>query len=228
MVTTRTPIITNATPNPACVFEVNTCFANSRKRWTQPFRAMAAAIQPGTNPGFIRPRSALAVIALSDSDDDSFGGVAYYARLLRSAKGPGWENFASFSAIAGTLPDGCYSPGEETFYGSKADPPVRLADMVRRTGGVLASICDPAFDKSLTRIAQALNTLRRVFPLSLIPDPTTIGVTVDSIPVAQDPVNGWQYRADLNAIEFAGDYVPPPGSYIQIFYAIASSPDAGQ
>ena len=40
-------------------------------------------------------------------------------------------------------------------------------------------------------------------------------------------MNGWQYRADLNAVEFAGDYVPAPGSYIQIYYAISSGKDGG-
>jgi len=216
----KVTLITNLTPNPQEVFIANTTFPSSRKRWAQPFRAMATALQDGVNPGFIRKNAALAVIALSDADDESFGGVAYYARLLRSAKGRGWENFTSFSAIAGTLPDGCYSPGEETFFGSKADPPVRLADMVRRTGGVLASICDPHFDQSLTRVAEALNTLKRIFPLTLKPDPATIAVLIDGAPIKQDAANGWQYRPEINSIEFAGDYVPPPGATISIFYAI--------
>jgi len=228
----NTKIITNATPNPREVFRANTTFPSSRKRWQQTFRAMETALtdktlsaKPGDpNYGFMRPNAALAVIAVSDGDDSSYGGTAYFSRLLRSVKGPGYENLISFSTIAGTLPDGCYPPGEETFFGSKAEPAFRLADMTRRTGGVVASICDNNFEDSLVRIASALNTLKRIFPLSLKPDPNTIYVTVDGSPVSAHPVLGWEYRAEINSIAFSGDYVPPPGSIVQIFYAIAENP----
>ncbi|MFN7130449.1 MAG: VWA domain-containing protein [Myxococcales bacterium] len=224
----RVKIIDNDTPNPKDVFRENTTFPDSRKRWMQSLRAMETALTDRTlsdapgkpNYGFLRPNAALAVIVVSDGDDESFGGTPYYARRLRSVKGKGYENLISFSAIAGTLPDGCYRPGEESFFGSKADPPVRLSDMTRRTGGVLASICDRTFESALVRIAEALNTLKRVFPLSLLPDAATISVTVDGRPVANHPVYGWQYREEINSIAFAGDYVPPPGSQVRIFYAI--------
>jgi hypothetical protein len=218
-----TRIIDNNTPDKQAVFAVNTNFDQySRKRWTQVFGAMTAALSssgPNAGLGFVRKNAALAVIAVTNADDATYGGVAYYARWLRSAKGPGFENLVTFSTIAGTLPDGCYPPGQ-SYFGSKADPPFRLADMTRRTAGVLASICDSAFDQSLVRIAQGLNTLRRVFPLTLAPDPTTIYVTVDGVPINADPVNGWQYRPEINSIAFSGDYVPPPGSTVRIFFAI--------
>ena len=222
----RIAIIDNATPNPREVFRANTTFPSSRKRWMQSLGAMVAALDPAQdkNPGLLRPGAALAVIVVSDGEDATFGGTAYFARWLRGVKGAGYETLISFSAIAGTVPDGCYPPGEESFFGSKADPAFRLADMTRRTGGVFASICDPSFEDSLIRIAQALNTLRRIFPLTLKPDPATLYVTVDSSYVPQHPVNGWEYREDTNSIAFAGDYVPPPGSFIQVFYAIADSP----
>lgn len=219
-------IIDNDTPNPREVFRANTTFPDSRKRWQQSLNAMVAALDPklNKNPGFLRPGAALAVIVVSDGEDQCFGGTAYFSRWLRGVKGAGYETLISFSAIAGTLPDGCYPPGEESYFGSKADPAFRLSDMTRRTGGVFASICDPSFEDSLVRIAQALNTLKRIFPLTLKPDPATLYVTVDSSYVPQHPVNGWEYRADTNSIAFAGDYVPPPGSFIQIFYAIAEGP----
>jgi hypothetical protein len=221
-------LITNATPNPRDIFRENTTFPPSRGRWMQSLRAMETALTdrslsdvPGKpNYGFIRSNAALAVIVVSDGDDESTEGIAYYSRLLRSVKGQGYENLISFSTIAGTLPDGCYPPGEETFFGSRAEPPVRLAEMTRRTGGVLASICDNSFEAALVRIAEALNTLKRIFPLSLKPDPGTISVLVDDVAVPQDPLSGWQYRKEINSIAFSGDYVPPPGSQLRIFYAI--------
>lgn len=223
----RIRIIDNDTPNPKEIFRENTTFPPSRKRWMQALKAMETALTDPDlfspdrpNHGFLRPGAALAVIVVSDGDDESFGGTAYYARLLRSVKGRGYENLISFSVIAGTLPDGCYRPGEESFYGSKADPPIRLVDVARRTGGVVASICDSSFENSLMRIAEALNTLKRVFPLSLQPDPGTITVSVDGRQIARHPVAGWEYREEINSIAFSGDYVPPPGSQLRIFYAI--------
>ncbi|MBI5544056.1 MAG: VWA domain-containing protein [Deltaproteobacteria bacterium] len=214
-------IIDNDTPDPQRVFRTNTTFPESRKRWMQSLRAMEAALDPsGPNPGFLRQGAALAVIVVSDADDESEGGTAYYSRRLRSMKGPGYENLVSFSAIAGTLPDGCWPPGEETYFGSKAGAAFRLSDMARRTGGVFASICDEGFENSLIRIAQALNTLKRIFPLTLKPDPATLSVLVDGVPVAPDAINGWEYRAEINSVAFSGDYVPAPGSFVQIFYAI--------
>ncbi len=224
-------VIDNATPDPKAVFLANTTFPPSRKRWSQSLRAMVAALTdpalnaPGMpNSGFLRPGAALAVIVVSDGDDESIGEVPYYSRLLRSVKGPGYENLISFSAIAGTVPDGCWPPGEETFFGSKAAPAVRLTDMVRRTGGVFASICDKTFESSLIRIAQALNTLKRIFPLSLKADPGTLSVMVNGVPIPKDPVNGWTWRPEINSIAFEGDFVPPPGAEVRLFYAIDQGP----
>jgi hypothetical protein len=52
-----------------------------------------------------------------------------------------------------------------------------------------------------------------------MPVPGTLTVTVDGVVIPQDPVNGWQYRADTNSIVFLGTYVPPPGAQIQLQYA---------
>ena len=225
-----TKVITNATKDPKAVFKVNTTFPASRARWMQSLKAMESALTDpslsapgGPNFGFIRPGAALAVIVVSDGDDESYGGTPYFARRLRSVKGPGYENLISFSTIAGTLPDGCYPVGEETFFGSRAEAPLRLADMTRRTGGVLASICDKSFEDALIRIAEALNTLKRIFPLSLKPDVATLSVTVNGVTIPNDPVSGWQYRKEINSIAFPGDYVPPPGADLRIFYAIDKS-----
>jgi len=226
----RVKIIDNDTPDPREVFRENTTFPGSRKRWLQALRAMERSLTdrsladaPGKpNYGFLRPGAALAVIAVTDGDDESFGGTAWYARLLRGVKGKGYENLVSFSTIAGTLPEGCWPPGEESYFGSKAAPAVRLSDLARRTGGVVASICDETFEGSLVRIAEALSTLKRIFPLSLPPVADTLSVTVNGVPIREHPVQGWQYRPEVNSVTFPGDYVPPPGAELRLFYAIDS------
>jgi hypothetical protein len=41
--------------------------------------------------------------------------------------------------------------------------------------------------------------------------------------VPEDPVAGFQYRADTNSVVFLGTYVPPPGSTVSIEYAYTRS-----
>lgn len=220
-----TKIITNDTPNALDVFVANTTFPDSRARWEQGLRMMQLALSPpntttGPNAGFLRTNAALAVIVVSDADDSSFGDPGYYARWLRSVKGPGNENLSSFSTIAGTTPDGCFSPGEEVYFGGLASPAFRYTAVSAKTGGIIGSICNPSFEDTLLQIAAALNTLHRIFPLSLAPDPSTITVKVNGTLIPMDVVSGWQYRADTNSIAFLGNYVPPPGAQITIQYAI--------
>jgi hypothetical protein len=106
-------------------------------------------------------------------------------------------------------------------YGSTADPAVRYAEVATKTGGIIGSICDASFEQTLLRIAQALNTLKRVFPLTLPPIANSISVQVNGATVPQDPVNGWQYRADTNSVVFLGNYVPPPAATVRLQYAYA-------
>lgn len=222
-----TKIITKLTPNPRQVFETNTTFPTSRSRWEQGLRMTQLAlttpnISPGQpNAGFLRPSAALAIIVVTNEDDSSFGTTDYYARVFRGLKGKGNENLLSFSVIGGTIPNGCVPPGETGLYGSTADPSVRYAEVATKTGGIIGSICDASFEQTLIRIAQALNTLKRVFPLTLPPIANSISVTVNGVAVAADLVNGWQYRADTNSVVFLGNYVPPPGSTVRLRYAYA-------
>ncbi len=220
-----TKIIANSTPNPRGVFLQNTTFpSGSRARLEQGLRMMELSLtepnRSGTNAGFLRPNAALAVIVVTDEDDNSYGDPTYYARFLRSLKGPGNENLSSLSIIGGTTPDGCFPPGEENYFGGLAEPAFRYSAVATRTGGIIGSICDVSFEATLVKIATALNTLRRVFPLSLRPEPSTLTVRVNGALVPRDIVNGWQYREETQSVTFLGNYVPPPGAVLRFEYAI--------
>jgi hypothetical protein len=225
-----TRIITRSTLDPTAAFLDQVHFPASRVRWVQAF-AMAKQFltTPALNSGFIRPNAALAMIAVSNGDDQSFGTVDYFARFFRGVKGQGDENYVSWSTIAGDdVVGGCQPPNETQFYGSVADRATFLTAMARDTGGVVGSICDTSFESTLVRIAQALNTLRKIFPLTLTPDAATLSVVVTAVngtqtTIPQDAANGWTYSPLLKSIQFTGSYVPPPGSKITVQYAIASS-----
>jgi hypothetical protein len=224
-------IITNRTPEPRAVFERNTTFMANRSRWEQGLRMAQFALSPPLispaqpNAGFLRPNAALAVIVVTNEDDSSFGPSEYYGRVFRGLKGKGNENLVSFSVIGGPVPNGCVPPGEAQLYGSLAEASFRYTEVATRTGGIVGSICDASFEQTLVRIAQALNTLKRVFPMTLPPIVSSIRVTVvdgaSSAVIPQDDVTGWQYRVDTNSVVFLGTYVPPPGSTVRIEYAFA-------
>lgn len=223
-----TKIITNTTPNASQVFERNTTFPASRTRWEQGLRMAQLAITGpnvaagGANDGFLRKNAALAIIVVSDEDDSSYGPTDNFARVFRGAKGIGNETLVTFSTIGGTTPVGCTPPGESIYYGSLAEPAFRYAAVSTKTGGVVGSICDVSFEGTLLQIAAALNTLRRVFPLTLKPVTGSLTVTINGAVIPQDPVNGWQYRADTNSIVFLGTYIPPPGANVKLEYAYST------
>ena len=86
---------------------------------------------------------------------------------------------------------------------------------------MVGSICDASFENTLVQIAEALNTLRRVFPLTLVPLLSSLTVRVNGVVIPHDPINGWDYRLDTNSIVFLGTYIPPPGALIRLEYAFA-------
>lgn len=222
-----TKIIKTTTPDPKAVFDFNTTFAMSRARWEQGLRMGELAVTGtniapgGPNDGFLRPTAALAVIVVTDEDDHSYGDPDYYARTFKSSKGKGNEGLVTFSTIAGTTPTGCTPAGESIFFGSLAEPPFRYASVSTKTGGVVGSICDASFENTLVQIAEALNTLRRVFPLTLTPLLSSLTVKVNGVIIPHDPVSGWDYRADTNSIVFLGTYIPPPGAILRLEYAFS-------
>lgn len=227
-----TKVIDTKTPSPQRAFEENTTFPTSRARWEQGLRMTQLALTSpntddgGANAGFVRPGAALAIIVVTNEDDASFGTTDYYARVFSSLKGKGNENLVSFSVIGGTTPNGCTPASEATYYGSLAEPAFRYSEVASMTGGVIGSICDASFEQTLLRIAQALNTLKRAFPLTLAPIAGSVRVTVTDgtagdVLVPDDLTRGFQYRPDTNSVVFLGTYVPPPGSTVTIEYAFA-------
>ncbi|MGO9831369.1 MAG: VWA domain-containing protein [Myxococcaceae bacterium] len=221
-------IITPATPYPAAVFQELTTFPDTRLHWDLGLRTGELALTAplaapgGSNAGFLRPNAALAAIVVSNSDDASYSDPDYFIRFFQGVKGAGNERLVTFSTIAGDIPNGCTPAADVGKFGGMAAPAVRYAAVSFGTGGVVGSICDADFAATLQRIVEALNTLRRVFPLTVAPVSGTLSVTVNGTAIPQDVVNGWQYQAGTNSILFEGAYIPPPGANIQILYAISS------
>ena len=170
---------------------------------------------PGTpfpadgNAGFLRDDARLALLAVSDADDDNDVAVpppvADYVRKLAAVK-HGALDLVSFAGIVPLHP--CTTVEQY--------PVPRYLEMARQLNGKLFDICDlnnfgALLDGALGDLLLPLTS----FPLSSRPmDPAGIAVTVSGASVTT-----WSYDASSNRIVFPKDAVPPPGSHISAQYA---------
>lgn len=156
----------------------------------------------GIGSPFLRQSARLVIVWISDEDDYSgMPGLPDIVNTLWSLKAAPSDVVSL--AIVGDVPLGC-------FY---ADPGYRYIDLSNMLGGSWMSICDsnwqPAFEQ-LTITAGSSTA----FPLSQVPIPTTLRVTVNGN-VSYD----WVYVVSYNSVTFNPGMRPPLGAAIRIEYA---------
>jgi len=190
----------------------------------------------GLNEPLIRADAFLAVIVVSDEEDDGIGlsmldpynGRNFTAEglttfkftednmidYLKVMKG---EGKFSISAIAptrnanGTLCTSSHSkPLEEGTQYIKA---------AQKTGGMIQSICEPNWSVSLGNLGYDLNAQLTQIVLPSTPDVATIKVKVNGV-----LVSGWTFNEGNNAVKFNADSVPSEGANIQVDYIEAQVP----
>ncbi len=218
----RPRILTPETPNVR-----DTLFANTNvglchwdERFLDPVVAaltnplVNSAKAPGTpfptdgNAGFLRDDARLALMAVSDADDDNDVAVpppvADYVRKLAAVK-HGALDLVSFAGIVPLHP--CSTVEQY--------PVPRYLEMARQLNGKVFDICElnnfgALLDGALGDLLLPLTS----FPLSARPrDPARMAVTVSGASVTI-----WSYDASSNRIVFPNDAVPPTGSHISAQY----------
>lgn len=166
-------------------------------------------LKSGANAGLLRDTSDLAVVVVSDEDDQSPLATTEYVAHLDALKGAG---HARVSAIVGDLPAGCATPY------AAADPGLRYRDVVDATGGYADTICRRDFSDTMEALALNGLGLTDTFYLAQVPEPPSIEVAVAGIKIYQRPQNGWQYDPGANAIVFDGYAIPGPGAQVVVTY----------
>ncbi|MDF1565158.1 MAG: VWA domain-containing protein [Deltaproteobacteria bacterium] len=218
-------VIDTDTPDPVASFRSHVTMPDSRVQDEQGFSAALAALtEPlisGANAGFLREGADLAVIIVSDEDDNSLGDVDHYARRFKALKGVGNEDTVSVSVVVGERPSGCVSPDDVGILWAEADNGERYHQVAALTGGIDASVCAADYRATLEELGLRFSGLRRIFPLSASPRVATLRVTVDGLAVPRDAAAGWTYDGPTLSIQFLGNYVPPPGSVVEIRYDLS-------
>ncbi|MCA9552004.1 MAG: choice-of-anchor D domain-containing protein [Myxococcales bacterium] len=177
------------------------------------YQALSSPIITGWNNGFLRPSAYLALIFVSDEEDQSANAVDFYVNYFLAIKGFRNTNLFSASAIVGDAPSGCG--------GFQAEAGVRYIDMADRTGGIFESICTGDWGSSLQNLGLSVFGYKSRFFLSNQPVAGTVEVTVDGVPVAPTAPSGqirWSYDTPTNTVNFAPLAIPEPGSEIVVTY----------
>ena len=217
----RPRILTPTTPNVKQVLFDNTKvgLCHWDERFFDPVLAaltpplVQATKAPGTpwpndgNAGFLRDDARLALLAVSDADDDNDvinpPPVSEMVGKLSQVK-KGAVDLISFAGIVGLrLCNNVEQVGK------------RYQEIAKQMNGKLYDICD--LNNFGALLDDALGTLLlplTSFPLSTHPqDAANISVTVNGA-----RVSAFRYDAGTNRIVFPQDSVPPPGSHIAATY----------
>lgn len=180
--------------------------------------ALSAPLITNENKGFYRDDAHIAVIFITDADDqsDDLDPQTYYQFLLDLKKGDP-KMVLQYGAYIPKADQQCSRSGESE--------PDRIEELMRIANGTTLGLCDLDFGQKLADLAVDLgNRVGRVMYLTRAADPSTIEVTFGNIPLPNDPDKGWVYDPARNAIIFGNGIVwesYPPGSTIEVNFLAA-------
>ncbi len=157
----------------------------------------------GCNQGFLRDAADLHLLAISDDPEQSVYDWAHYLDLYETYE-PGPEGLF-VHGLGGDYPKGCHP----------VDAYTGIYEATVATGGEFWSICEDDWSAGFEALAERMLPQRSRFPLSEIPVPATIVVTVDD-----QGSTHWTHDLDANELVFEDAYIPDLGSSVEIEYAL--------
>jgi hypothetical protein len=186
--------------------------------------ALSQPIASGVNAGFYRQDASLALIFITDAEDQSNNNISpdlFYDFLL-NLKGAR-DKIITYGAIVPSNVTGCARDGGET--------PLRIERFFQVSGGKYFGLCDVDYGVKLGKIGFDLESrVGRVLYLDRLADPSTIVVTFDvkgvknPYRIPPDLKKGWVYDPKRNAIIF-GSQVDfkgrPKGAEVEVTFTAA-------
>jgi hypothetical protein len=152
---------------------------------------------------FLRPDAYLAVVLISDEEDQSPLAVSSYTDYLKSFKST--NGLIKMYSIVDVNNTNCCDYGVTT--GSQ-----RYKDASAQTSGIVSDIRGD-FYRSLSGMGDTIISLLDSFALAHIPLPGTLKVYVNEV-----LVSNYTYDSTSNAIKFAENDLPPEGATIKVYY----------
>ena len=172
-------------------------------------RAQRTDDDPIRNPniGFLRDDASLAVVTMSDEDDQSLESDDLLVDFFRTVNG---NNRTTVHAIAGPVAETCQTRQAMAGY--------RYFWMTEQMGGLFQNICLEDWQPVLRNLGLNVFVPIEEWELSQSADPTSVTVSVDGRPIIWSQNNGYTYSASRNRIQFHGTSVPTPGQTITVSY----------
>ncbi|MFN7453657.1 MAG: hypothetical protein ACK5RO_03255 [Pseudobdellovibrionaceae bacterium] len=174
------------------------------------------------NQGFYRQDAFLAVVFITDAEDQSsISANDFYDQLVKLKNGDDKK----------VLLYGAYIPSSAGNTCARDDismPPRRLEQLFALAKSTTYSLCDPAFGQGLAKISGEISAkVGRFIYLDRPPDIRTIKVTYGTQVLANDPKTGWIYDPELNAI-MLGEQIQwidqGPGIQVEVEFVEAEYP----
>lgn len=243
-------VISHNTGGFAALFQANVAVGQSGDSAAKALDAIAlstGALLNTTNTGFLRSDAHLAVIVLSDADDnDSAATTATTLAHLDTLKPDIFDvisrsyrkNYTVSAVAVNSMTDtDCYDMDHDGVIDNDAVnnttgmvPPdgipdvqlyeegIKFKTLVTATNGSFASICKADFSDGLSTISQRIAEAITEIPLARVPDQSTISILFNGTSVPSDATNGWTYSSTGNKIVFHGTWIPQDNTSIGISY----------
>lgn len=211
-------VLTNSTPNLSSVLAQRLMQGEAGANLERGIDSMLTTLSPAymysaVGQSFFRDDALLAIIALSDEDDQSARTLDYVSNFLDGVK-PRWAdgNRAWMMNFIGVLQltNVCRT------YNAYSDPGQFYMDLADISGGVKESICTDDFSGVVTNIRARIVQILTDFKLKSIPVVSSIKVYINGTLVPQSSVNGWTYESVGNLVRFHGTAVPPADAAIKV------------
>ncbi|HEY3451142.1 MAG TPA: choice-of-anchor D domain-containing protein [Myxococcales bacterium] len=170
------------------------------------------------NSTFVREDAKLAIIALSDEEDQGASqNVQYYIDLFQNLKGVHNTSMFAFHAIAGDTPDGCSATVSGVSISAAAGQ--RYKEATTLGNGIFKSICTTDWGTIAKDIGLDAFTARLQYTLTRACDVATLKVKVNG--TQQSAGVDYDYDSPSNSIVFKNTSSPPPGATITAEYDAA-------
>lgn len=216
-----TKFITKQTVQGAAELEKNLQPGTNGSATEMFFSPVQAALTPpmltGPNAGFYRPDAYLAVIFLTDSEDQSSLSANDFYRFLLNLKGGDTSKIITYGVNIPTTDHSCDRSGEPE--------PNKLEAFYKLSSAKTLGLCDADFGTKLAELGDDLaRRVGSVLYLTRPAQPDTITVTYGTQTVPNDPRFGWVYDPVRNALIFGEeiDLLPEPqGTQVEVDFIAA-------
>lgn len=220
--------IDKSTPSPgtdlAARLIVGTNGSGVERSFDPVIAALSSPLDTTANVGFLRPDAHLAVIFITDAEDQSKNsGIALYDHLLK-LKGKREKILAYGAVIPSGYNDSVCGRDE---YGKEPRLIEQFLTMTINKGNNIFNLCAHDFGDKLAKVAEDLaKQVSNTIYLSRAPIISTIRVFFGTQEIPSDPIYGWSFDAELNAIYLGSkielDPTQPDGTKIRVDFEAAS------